>query len=279
MNTIYTICTPDYYQHYIPLFIYGFNRIYPNDEIVVGIMGYADNITKEALKEYDVRYTTQSEVAKGKIIIIQNMYNGYPREYVNSLRFLGNPSIENDVYITDVDIFPVYGGIIEWCKEQARVMNTYYYSPHGCWKKPERFEDGWTGNNERLNGRCVYVTQKWYEITERERNYYLSNVPNLYREYDEVMLCRICKMCKLPLAQSKYSPPEFSGIHLGDFKFDHRWTNRTKMDTRLCDTAVKMYKHLIKTDKKLNRILDIVCQDKELFKNIDRLNILCEQRI
>ena len=279
MNTIYTVCTPDHYQHYIPIFIYGFNRIYPDDEIVVGVMGYVDDITKEALKDYDVKYTTQSEAAKGKIIIIQNMYNRYPGEYVNSLRFLGNPSIENDVYVTDVDILPVYKGIIEWCREQARIMNTCYYSPHGCWKYPVRFEGGWRESNERLTGNCVYLTQKWYGITERERYHYLKNVANLYREYDEVMLCRIIKMCKLPIAQSKYSPAEYKGIHFGDFKFEHRWTNKKKMNIRLCDTVVKMYRNLLQTDNKLNRILDVVCQDKEIYKIIEKVNILCEKRV
>jgi hypothetical protein len=279
MNTIYTLSTPDHYQHYIPLFVYGFNRIYPDAEIVVGIQGYADAITKEALKDYQVKYTTPSNYTKGNIVIIQNIYNQHSKEYINSLRFLAAPSVTNDVYITDVDVLPMHKGIIEWCREQARVMQSCYYSPHGCWKRPKRFEGGWRGNKERLNGRFVFLTQKWYEVTAKERQHYMINVDNLYREYDEVMLCRICKMCKLPIAQSKYYPAEYQGIHLGDFKFDNRWTSATKMQKKLHDSAIKQYKYLLQTDKRFNFILDTVRKDDEIKRIIGRLDVLAEGRV
>lgn len=279
MTTIYTLSTPDHFQHYIPLFVYGAKRAYPDAEIVVGIQGHADDITKDALRSFKVKYTTPSSYTKGDVVIIQNLYEKYPREYINSLRFLASPTVESDVYITDVDMILMSRGIVEWCREQARVMQTCYYSPHGCWKRPERFSGGWRGDNERLTGGCVYLTQQWYEVTQKERTHYLNNVDNLYREYDEVMLCRICKMCKLPIAQSKYCPGELVGIHLGDFKFDHRWTNVAKMNRKLSDSAVKQYKCLLQMDKQFNFILNTVKNDTIINKIISRLDLIADRKI
>ena len=279
MNTIYTLATSDHYQHYIPLFVYAYNRVYPEAEIVIGIRGYADELTKEALRDYEVRYTTPSDYSKGKIIIIQNLFNTFPVEYINALRFLSSPTIENDVFVTDVDMFPTNHGIIEWCKEQARVMQSSYYSPHGARKYPKRFSGGWTGDNERLTGGCVFLTQKWYEATDKARRYYLTTINNLYREYDEVMLCRICKALDMPIAQSRYYPHELMGIHLGDFKFDGRWTDTNKMQRKAPDATVKEYKRLLMQDSKLKYILDIVRKDSEINKIMYNVDILCEGRL
>ena len=55
------------------------------------------------------------------------------------------------------------------------------------------------------------------------------------------MLARIIKSSSMTVPQSRYMPSELRGIHLGDFKFDHRWTNEKKMKNLLADSVCMKY--------------------------------------
>ena len=47
---VQTICSCDYFQHYIPMYVYCMHRAYPDFRICVGLNGELDDITRRALE-------------------------------------------------------------------------------------------------------------------------------------------------------------------------------------------------------------------------------------
>jgi hypothetical protein len=158
--------------------------------------------------------------------------------YAATIRFLCDPAENGLVFITDVDVL-VAPGLEEYAK--AHMTGEDYFAFHGVRRKPHRPEitgaGRWEGKFERLCGAWFAAMPRWYLRTKPFREDALNKLKagtmESYREADEVVLCRMCKSAGYNIPGSKNFPLDLRGVHLGDFKFDHRWQNKEKMTGRL----------------------------------------------
>lgn len=249
----------DYFMHYIPLFAYCFNRLYPEVEIHATIYGHADDITKTA--------------AKGMPFL--HIHENGQKIPPAIGRFIHIP--DGEVIVADVDILFMAPGLIEYCKRMAKQLGTPFYAAHGARKKPKRFPDSWYGDKERLCGAFVYLTQEWTDRTRPFREATFSALINgklqEYREEDEVILCNFCKFASYPINQEKYFPLQHRGVHLGDFKSEmqHRFTDTHKMKGKLHDEAARLFMEMELSDmkwKELTRLIRVDPKIDEVYQNL-----------
>lgn len=247
---ITTVVTADDYQWYIPLFCYSVKRIDPTIDIKIFVRGKLD--------AENIKIINSIPNIKGTEFI-EEYAHLYPKNKstTNALRFV-IPSDYLDKYdytiITDVDfiLFPTTPSLFDWHIDLAKKWGWCFAGHHGPWKRGCPFTDGWTGEHERISGGFFMITPEWIRRTEKARlNHSIllqQGIEGLYREEDEVMLCKIQKESNLSIPQSKIFPLEMRGIHLGDFKFDHRWTNMNKMSKKLMDTTCRRFR-MMQNDK------------------------------
>lgn len=255
----------DYFQHYIPLFAYCMNKTYPMFEIHATINGKTDELTKEAADGMPMlKIIEAAEPLKNDI------------STVSTNRFLSIPP--GDWLICDADILIFHPGLIDWFIMRSKQIGAPYYAIHGVWKRPARFPGSWYGDLERICGGFVYVTDKWLQVTKllRESEYerLRRGEIGVYREEDEVTFCNICKKAGLPISQEQFYPPDFRGVHLGDFKpsMQHRFTNKEKMSRLMTRNVFNEFKVFNKTDTGWNRLKSILYKDdniKQVFENLE----------
>jgi len=209
-----------------------------------------------------------------------------PSSY-NMYRFLCPPDdIDFDyMLITDIDLLLFNNqNLWDWHFDKMVDMGSCYYAHHGPYKYPQRFEGGWRGDRERLAGGFVLITHEWLERTKEARTRHLEMLNKseigLYREEDEVVLCRICKQSGLPVSHNKSFPPMLRGIHLGDFKesMSHRWTNKGKMASKLTDENCRTYMKTDSIDEEWKKIKAEACKDPVIKGVFDNLNTYMKGR-
>lgn len=270
-TTFTTVVSADNYQNYIPLYCHAL-RAWFKDDINIFLRGQLSTNCAAALPQNDP-----------KIRIIQNAFDGYPFKpsTTNALRFI----VDNEILssydycmITDIDLLILQD---PWAWHLPQITKQHPFSGyHGATRKPVRSEicRAWAGLFERVAGGYFCVGRPWWQATLSARTKYSLALADgrygVYREQDEVMLARIIKDSKMQVPKSKFYPRELRGIHLGDFKFKHRWTNMNKMLNLLTDKNVELYWKLIETkpwqdsinalqDKFLNVILErVLCHIK-----------------
>lgn len=293
-----TICSSDYYQHYIPTFCYTVGKAYPEAKISVGVTGEVDQLTLDALSVMGnfkiVEKPGTNEDWDSDCVITKNVLPegvSVLESTVNTMRFL---YFKNELdmqlcdidatIITDVDFMWFRGGIdlFRWHVERMREIGSCYAGHHGPWKKPRRFPEGWRGDKERVAGGFFMVTPEWFRKTREARAKYTKLLKEgkigTYREEDEVVLCKILKESGLPVVQDKSMPTDLRGIHFGDFKFDDRWTNLMKMQTKLTDSNIYKYIEMASMDTKFRKIRDIVCRDEQIALMFKNLHLHCQQK-
>jgi hypothetical protein len=239
-----TVVSADHYQNYIPLYCTALRTWY-SGKILVFLRGTLTSQVKSALGD------------DAGIVIHQNSFMEYPDNLstTNSLRFVDGYSIccHEFTLITDIDLLILQN---PWLWHLDNISAAHPFSGyHGAFKKPIRPEicSSWSGDFERVAGGYFCTTPQWYESTRSSRVKYalelINGAAGLYRENDEVILARIIKESGFTVPKSKEYPPELRGLHLGDFKFDHRWKNVNKMYGLFTNTNVKLYRDLINTKK------------------------------
>ena len=234
-----TFCSDNHYQYFIPIFVYSVKIAYPNAGVKVFLKGKLKDNIRDVLKE--IEYPDWE--------VKENFFTHYPnmRSMCNSLRFL-IPQEEYEgydyIFIRDVD-FIVFAHKFSHLDFFAKKMgNDPIYAVRGPYRNPRRPEitsNGWTGDFSRIaGGTVVFKNPDWYNKTNSVTKEYRHNlkhgihdeydkhIPASYREYDEVMLYRICKKCKIKTPKIKNRDIHGSGIsslyrdiHLGDF--DKKW--------------------------------------------------------
>jgi hypothetical protein len=185
-------------------------------------------------------------------------------------RFLYDPGVDCDVYITDVDmmICPEKVSIREFhSKEIVETGLCYSNSPR--WKEPH-------GEN-RLTG-LHYVTPQWWEITkdqrEKETQRLLNNEIGNCKCDDELMLMRIVKNSGIPVA--KYGPliNRHHGIHLGtvrDYMGETLQTKKTVLRQRIDKEKALYWCNFIDTDDYKKLFNDIQKQDRQAVLELKEL--------
>lgn len=263
---ITTVVSNDHYQEFIPAFVYTAKTAYPEAGVMIFVRGpILDNV------QHVLITMREQKLCDPNWLIHSRQFAGFPDSpsLCNSLRHLVDPGHfynYTHVYTTDIDflIFPHEPTLLEYYDRIMKVTGLPYAAARGPYQKPRRPEvtkEGWVGNFARLASGFVMVRNpEWYNATVSVRKKYLEllrkgehdqfdlHPAGSYREYDEVMLSRICRQSGLPISGWKncFSNGHkfnalYRDIHLGDFKFTHRWQNQKKMGRRLMEDNMNVY--------------------------------------
>ena len=275
-KAIMTVCTADYFQYYIPIFVYSISKCYPDVDVVILLRGKPDPLVADALRC----------IKEPRFVIMPDHKVDYPnlKSTTNSLRFITD-SLRCETFITDVDFFftKTSQNIFSYC-EQNR-FNDYYFGTHGPFAKPHRPEvcPSWTGNFERVAGGFFMAYKGWWDKTQKQRERYDDSLRRgeygYYREADEVMLARIIKDSGLPMPAQTPLPRQVRNVHLGDFKptMKHRYTNRNKMRAILDIQCVNDFL-IAKSDPVFIEIRKIVSKNAQMKQILDIAFDYCEKR-
>lgn len=263
-----TLTTADYFQHYLPVFIYVLRKEYPEYDVKVFIKGKVDKISEKAysvLRENKIKFDNPI-----------NIFKEYPEleSTTNCLRFLIPESYfdsYNYIFIVDADLlfFRTQPLLLTWYLKRMKEIGSCYGGYHGPFKKPHRphITPRWEGKFERVSGGIFMVTQKWFEKTKNIRIKYRKKAEKGrlggYREIDEVMLARILKKADMPM------PPRgfwymLRGVHLGDFKpeMEKRYKRNKKLKRLLYKECAEKFLDL-ESDPVWYKLIEILSQDKK----------------
>jgi len=278
-RAIMTVCTADYFQFYIPIFMYSISKCFPDVDVIILLRGKPDPLVVDALRC----------IKEPRLVILPDHKVDYPnlKSTTNSLRFVvvANCVPYDEIFITDVDFFftKTSQDIFRYC-EQNR-FNDFYFGTHGPFAKPHRPEvcPSWSGHYERVAGGFFMAYKGWWEKTYQQRMKYDELLSRgdygYYREADEVMLARIIKESGLPMPAQTPLPREVRNVHLGDFKttMKHRYTNRNKMRAILDIQCVNDFLRA-KSDPVFIEIRKIVSKNAQMKQILDIAFDYCEKR-
>jgi hypothetical protein len=230
-----TVCTGNHYGFFVPMFVYSTKVAYPDAGVRVFIKGKIKPTVASCLEM--IKYDGWE--------VKENCFMNYPRlpSITNSLRFLvGQEEFGSYDYIMirDVDFVNFSHEVSHLDYFSKRMKNSCYYGVRGPYNFPRRHsinKIGWKDHFTRIAGGTVLVKNpEWFEKTHKSVKKYRHNlkaekhdkydkhVPASYREYDEVMLYRICKESNLKTPRIKnkdlhghHISNVYRDIHLGDF--------------------------------------------------------------
>ena len=100
-----------------------------------------------------------------------------------------------------------------------------------------------------------------------------------FREADEVMLYRIIRDSKLPVAQKIPFPRDLRHLHLGDFKesMKVRFKNSQKMRSILDGKCAKQFIDAL-SNTRFKKIINIVSKDAQIGEILNRAIEYCSER-
>ncbi|HUT64423.1 MAG TPA: hypothetical protein VMZ04_10765 [Anaerolineae bacterium] len=244
---ITTVVSADDYQTYIPIFIYTVKRAYPEYYVKIFLRGKLNALIRGVLEDMKkLKYCDPGWE------VLEKRFMNFPKRtsICNTLRHL-LPEEEfkrfDYLYITDIDfiVFRHSPTLLEYLSSRIKKTKQPYAAARGPYQYPRRYEinrTGWKGNFTRISdGMLMLKIPEWFNATKKARKKYAklvasstpdgfdNHVPATYREYNEVMLYRICVKSKLktPKRKNKFIDDKgfkklYRDIHLGDFKFSRR---------------------------------------------------------
>ena len=244
---------------------------------------------------------------KGKVY--ENMFEGYKigdstynalRQLIPAKHFEGCDYL----YPTDAD-FLIFQQKIPHMDYYADVMERIH-QPIACARGPLRGirrtrldGQGWVDGRTRIAAGCLMLKiPEWFDLTREARQYYRKLVKHqkrdkfdtvpvcTYREFDEVMIYRICKMSDIrtPDRKDHFLNGEkmnsiYRDVHLGDFKFKNRYHNPSKMKRILRNRNVKNYLNL-KNEPEWQRVTDYVSGKSDTIRRaLNKLDRYVEKRL
>jgi len=251
------------------MFVYSAKRAYPDAYVRI----FAKDELKPAVRDILSNMKTMRS-CNTKWDVKEGVFSDIKKDdsTCNSLRFLIPEKYFKGfthVYFTDVDFIflPHTPSLLAYHKKIMKRTGVSMSVIRSALRRPRRegVPHGWIGHHTRLIGGMVMVENPgWFRKTSRYRRKYLSLIsknrsdefddlqPCSYREYDEVMLYRICLQSGIPIPNKRnhhIGDIKFNSlyrdIHLGDFKFGKR---RKQMDKkpRIRKENIKGYKKLQK---------------------------------
>jgi len=289
---ITTIVSPDDFQFFLPLFTYCAQRAYPEAVIKTFVCGKLDP---------DSRPFIQGEVYEDMFTdykIGPSTFNAL-RQLIPAKYFEGC----NYLYPTDAD-FLMFRQKTPHVEYYADIMHRTGL-PIACARGPlkglktTRMPGGWTEHRTRIAAGCLMLKiPDWFNATKKARRYYREVVKSQlrdrydklpacsYREYDEVMIYRICRMSKIrtPEWKDHFINKEkmsavYRDIHLGDFKFKGRYHNVDKMKRILRRRNVRNYLKL-QDDPEWYRITQYVSgKSKPIRRVLNKLERYVKERL
>ena len=284
-TVITTISTEDYFQHYLPLYIYILRKEYPEYDVKTFIKGKTDELTKKAFA-----YLREHIEFEDPIQVFKNY--GLLESTINCLRFLvPEKHFKGYDYVifTDLDllIFRSKPTLLNWHLKRMKRLRTCYAGHRGPKLQPHRPEisfEGWVGRFKRVAAGFFMATPEWFKRTKTARARYKKKARcgklGGYREMDEVMLARILKESKLPVPPL-YKKENFKiderGIHLGDFKYSmkKRYESLRKMRKKVTNKNIKKFYDL-DNDPIWQGLIKILCKDPKIKKRLNRATEVLE---
>lgn len=280
---IATIVSDDQFQYYAPLFSFCAHKAYPDAKIKIFVCGELDPDSRPFIngKVYENMFPNYK--------IGSSTYNAL-RQLIPAKHFEGCDYL----YPTDAD-FLIFKQKISHMDYYADMVDKIQ-QPIACARGPLRGmnstrldEYGWTGHRKRIAAGCLMLKiPEWFDATREARQYYRTLVKfgkkdkfdpmpvASYREFDEVMIYRICKMSgiRTPDRKDHFLNGEkmnaiYRDIHLGDFKFKKRYNNPNKMKRILRNRNVKNYLSL-QNDPEWQKVVDYVSGKSETIKRVLR---------
>lgn len=291
---ISTVVSDDTFQYYMPLFIYTAKRAYHQYYVKIFLNGQINSKVKAALDL--IPYDGWE--------IVENAFDfkvSGPGH--NAMRFLLGPEHFEGfdfLYITDVDfLIFAHKPTLKTRYEMLRDENPYVaarVSFRAITRKG--ITRRWTRKFKRLAGGRVWLKlPEWFEKTKKAREYYLNIARRRdhddvdkhdfgsYREYDEVMLVRLCRKSKIPTSKKPGTTPSgerigglYRDIHLGDLKFRRRAHSMRKMTNRIEMENIENYVQLEK-DKTWQEIKLRCCASGTIRQVLRRLRKHVDKRI
>lgn len=273
-RAIITMCTADYYQYYIPIFLWSALRTFPGVDIIIYLRGRLDNNVNKGLK-----------LVPGEYKIVENYKTNYPYLVgtTNALRFIQTVDGYDEVLITDIDFFFSKVSIDIYQFNQDNKTCNEYSGHHGPWHRPHRPEicPAWKGDFERITGGFFVAYEQWWSVTEHIRiwwdNWLRDGSWGNFRESDECMLSRMIKVAGLPIAKKIPYPRALRYLHFGDFKPNMiiRYENKEKMAGLLDRRHVNSFLRAL-SDVSFAKILSIVQRNPQMKEIITRTIKYCE---
>ncbi|HUX57133.1 MAG TPA: hypothetical protein VMV77_09170 [Bacteroidales bacterium] len=280
-RVITTVCTADYYQNYIPIFIWSALKTFQGVDIIIYVRGELHDNVLDALK-----------IVNGRYQIVANYKTDYPFLIgtTNALRFT-TETIQgyDEVLITDIDFFfsAVSIDIFQFHKD-IKVCE-FFSGHHGPLHKPHRPNicPAWKGDFERVTGgfvmlypgwwkKTVEIRKKWDEILHRGKDS-KNDIYGQFRESDECILARMIKEAGLPVAPKIPYPRSLRFLHFGDFKpsMKVRYEDKAKMSGFLDRRHVNAFLRAL-SDPSYSKIVDIVRRNAQMDDIISRTITYCE---
>ncbi len=228
-----TLVTDNHYQHYLPIFIYTMRKSNPQCLIKTFIKGKLDSINKKAfdfLHDKGIHFD----------LPIEFPFTEYPDNVSvpNALRFLIDESNFDDNYafFTDADFvfFPHDPTIDKYYLNKLKKWGECYWGRRGFKRLI-----GTDLKAKRIAGGGFLASPEWFakttELRERFRSELKEGKVGTVREDDEIMLWKICAGSGLecPTRKGNRIKKKYRELHLGDFKFYHRWTSVRKMKRKI----------------------------------------------
>ena len=293
-----TVCSADEFQNFIPPFAYTALRAYPDATVKIFIRGRLDEDNKRLLP-----------LIKGDLDIEEDSFLNYKygESFCNTMRYLVPEKTFDGhdlAYVTDVDFLifrqdPSHWNYHKEMMRKSRTCCSAFRSAVRGPKRPEVTKIGWVGKYTRMVcGTTMLDLPTWLPSTRQYRKQYKAivkaqvgdkkdSVPACtYREYDEVMLARICKRAGLPIPQAtnhfahgEKFDMKYRDIHLGDFKFDKRWTSIKKMRRMLTDGNVKFFTRMHRDDETWNKIYEVCVRKKLVGRCLKNLRTHAKARL
>ena len=278
-----TLTTDDYYQNYLPTFIYSIRKACPDIWVKTFIRGRLNELNREAFN-----YMQDNKVFFD--MPVECMFTDYPDlpSTTNALRFLidvGRFEYAQYVYFTDADFIYLSHEppIDQYYVQKLHLWEECYWGRRG--PKRDRKSREIT---KRIAGGGFLATRQWFAETADLKTKMVYSVANgdigEAREDDEKMLWDICagSGLKCPTFRGNTRRKKYKEIHLGDFKTDFkRWKSNRKMKQRI--TMGNLYKWFrLEEDPVWKGLTEIVCKEPkiaEVFENLrDYMNRRNEKR-
>ena len=249
-NCIVTVCSADSYQNFIPLFVFSALKACPDADVIVLLTGKVNDVVSRALAKIPQEW-------EGRWQVLEDMFLDIPAtEYsTNCMRFLIPHGILKNyrfAYITDVDfvILPhkisLFRYFIAIMDAEQMPIASFRSAIKRFWRPKIHGKAGWTGKYKRIvAGTTMIDVRAWYKATSAIRDKYmtcaLKGKPDgldkhpfaSYREYDEVMLARMCSLSGIRTPEPRRTfvggavyNRAYRDIHLGDLKFGARIATR-----------------------------------------------------
>jgi hypothetical protein len=263
-----TVVSNDDFSYYIPMALCSWMRADADARATVFVRGSLNRKIRDFLKELGLDGHVRD-----------NAFNDYPETACtcNAMRALlpdytfGSTEV---ALLADVDMIFVKHKVSH-ARYYQKIMDrsgqpcAIRIAKPGAPKRPEITGAGsWTGQYTRVTMGGAAITQKWLSAAHEERARYGlalkyrvtdgrdTHEAGSYREWDEVMMYRICRYSglKIPTAPRTFVDGDmfdfqYRDIHLGDFKFEKRWTNKKRMAELMPKSTVAQYRKMLDTQE------------------------------